>query len=347
MNITLRGNTWYLVKMYKGQRFFRSTGVVGKRNEAAARLRAAQMWEEIQAGIVVTATGLTRMSLSEAADAILEDQWASFSTGKLQHDRIIELAENLGDPGLHEIGPQWIMKAKKYLLEVKGVSEATVNRYMSHVRRLMRVAATEWNVDCTPPFITAYRESTGRERLCSEDEEAQIIEYLSSTEWTGRRAFFAHFADLTALLLDTGLRISEALALEYGSNIDLNRGEVTVFAAVAKNRKAKTIPMTDRVREILTRRASTGGRPFPVTLDQAENVMQHLREALQIPGPDFCWHTMRHTCATRLLAAGVDLYVVSKVLGHSSIKVTERYAHMQTDRLHDAIGKLNGRNNHE
>ena len=48
---------------------------------------------------------------------------------------------------------------------------------------------------------------------------------------------------------------------------------------------------------------------------------------------EFIMHALRHTCATRLVNRGIDLYVVKEFLGHSTIQVTERYAHLSPDKL--------------
>ncbi len=55
---------------------------------------------------------------------------------------------------------------------------------------------------------------------------------------------------------------------------------------------------------------------------------------------DFTFHSLRHTFASQLVRDGVDLYVVQKLLGHSSPKMTQRYAHLREDMLKDAIKKI-------
>jgi len=57
---------------------------------------------------------------------------------------------------------------------------------------------------------------------------------------------------------------------------------------------------------------------------------------------EFCIHALRHTCASRLVNAGVDLYVVKELLGHSSIQITERYAHLNPVKLVQAMEVLEG-----
>ena len=54
----------------------------------------------------------------------------------------------------------------------------------------------------------------------------------------------------------------------------------------------------------------------------------------------FVLHALRHTCASRMVQAGVDLYSIKEILGHSTIKVTERYAHLSPARLRSAIDAL-------
>ena len=55
---------------------------------------------------------------------------------------------------------------------------------------------------------------------------------------------------------------------------------------------------------------------------------------------EFVIHATRHTCASRMVNAGVDLYVVKEVLGHASIQVTEKYAHLAPHKLIDAMSVL-------
>ena len=60
--------------------------------------------------------------------------------------------------------------------------------------------------------------------------------------------------------------------------------------------------------------------------------------SLEIAGIDnFRWHDLRHTFASRLVSSGVSLYAVQAFLGHSSIKVTERYSHLAQEYLQQAI----------
>ncbi len=69
-----------------------------------------------------------------------------------------------------------------------------------------------------------------------------------------------------------------------------------------------------------------------------QNLRYYFCRAMQKAGiKDFRWHDFRHTFATRLAQAGVDLYKVSKLLGHKDIKMTQRYAHHCPDSLRDGV----------
>ena len=75
---------------------------------------------------------------------------------------------------------------------------------------------------------------------------------------------------------------------------------------------------------------------------QVEEAWRAMRRAIGLgDDPQFVPHALRHTCASRLVQRGASLYAVQKVLGHSTIKVTEKYAHLNPQALHDTIALLN------
>lgn len=100
--------------------------------------------------------------------------------------------------------------------------------------------------------------------------------------------------------------------------------------------------MTERVRTILQRRGATEPvKPFRITRDQAENAWSWVRKRAGFDEDrEFVMHALRHTTATRLLDRGIDLYTVKEWLGHSTIQVTERYAHLKPDKLIHAANVL-------
>jgi integrase len=93
--------------------------------------------------------------------------------------------------------------------------------------------------------------------------------------------------------------------------------------------------MTKRVASVLKRRSEgNASKPFNLTPYQSDKAWAWAREQMGLKNDtEFIIHALRHTCASRLVNAGVDLYVVKEWLGHSSIQVTERYAHLAPRKL--------------
>jgi site-specific recombinase XerD len=84
-------------------------------------------------------------------------------------------------------------------------------------------------------------------------------------------------------------------------------------------------------------------KPFSITIHEAERAWQWVRAEMGfVKDSEFVIHSLRHTCASRLVNAGIDLYVVCRWLGHSSIQITERYAHLDPKKLVTAMGMLDG-----
>ena len=163
-----------------------------------------------------------------------------------------------------------------------------------------------------------------------------MVNRLRNTKHNSRRHFFHEVADLVEVLVDTGIRLSEMLDLVYN---DINFGTNLISIWINKAIKPRSIPMTRRVGTIMQKRKNTGvSKPFTVDRDQAENGWTWVREEMKYSGDkEFVMHALRHTTATRLIDKGIDLYSVKEWLGHSSIQITERYAHLNPKKLSAAV----------
>ena len=100
--------------------------------------------------------------------------------------------------------------------------------------------------------------------------------------------------------------------------------------------------MTKRVASILKmRQENNPEKPFKLTPYQSDKAWAWVREEMGLKDDkDFILHALRHTCASRLVNKGIDLYVVKEWLGHSSIQITERYAHLDPQKLVRAVEVL-------
>ncbi len=141
------------------------------------------------------------------------------------------------------------------------------------------------------------------------------------------------------------MRQDEILSLEW-PNVDLFRRTATVVKS--KNGEKRTIPINQRVFELLKEKAKVRHiKSNFVFASEAgtkvdhRNLLRAFYNALtNAKIEDFRFHDLRHTFATRLAQAGVDLYKIAKLLGHKDIKMTQRYSHHYPESLRDGVEVL-------
>jgi integrase len=194
-------------------------------------------------------------------------------------------------------------------------------------------------------------------RYLTEQEERRLLKELApDREGTGLKPMSERSEelkrvmqdayDLVVLLLDTGARYSEIANIEW-RRIDL--AERTIHLWRPKVQNETVLYQTDRVFEVLSRRAmsKTSAYVFNNQKGKARGYCtQSIRKAILRAGLQNCRvHTLRHTHASRLIQNGLGIYEVREILGHSDIKTTLRYAHLEsrqvTSKARDVINRLN------
>jgi integrase len=152
--------------------------------------------------------------------------------------------------------------------------------------------------------------------------------------------FGDHLTPAVLLSMNTGLRRGEVVKLRWGS-VDFNRRLVTVEGRNAKNRQTRHVPLNDEAVKVLQNwreQSGTGARVFDVVTGfQAawEKILKRARIS------NFRWHDLRHHFASRLVQHGVPLNTVRDLLGHSTVGMSLRYAHLAPDQRRAAVAKLN------
>jgi integrase len=158
-------------------------------------------------------------------------------------------------------------------------------------------------------------------------------------------------SDVALLLLDTGLRLGEALSLEWPqvkleSAPGAKFGYLTVLSGKAKSKKSRNVPLSERVVEMLKQHepATSGhvfyradGAPWPNShLGQQHSRM---RTALKLPS-DFVLHSLRHSFGSRLGESGADAFTIMRLMGHSTVTVSQRYVHPSPESVEMAYERL-------
>lgn len=214
-------------------------------------------------------------------------------------------------------------------LEDDGNSNATINRKLAALSKMLRFAfEREWITKI--PSLQRKKEYEGRIRFLCRDEEAKLVTTMVHLG-------FSEYAKLCIFLIDSGARVGEALGLEWK---DVGPNQVTFWDT--KNGKARTVPVTKRVAELLANMERAGRGPFSAVCQTSFNkVWNRVKHAMGLSGDSqFVPHALRHTCASRMVQAGVPLVTVKEFLGHKSIQVTLRYAHLLPQNLMDAVTKM-------
>ncbi len=157
-----------------------------------------------------------------------------------------------------------------------------------------------------------------------------------------------HTADFIRLALHTGCRKNELLGLEW-SRIDLQANLIYLEAHHTKTRQRRAVPLNQEARTALLNRARFRAEFCPGTpwvfCDEKGQRIGNVRRAFEtacrrIGLEDFRIHDLRHTCAAWLVSAGVALAEVRDLLGHASITMTERYAHLAPENVRAAVAVL-------
>jgi len=321
---------FYMNFTINGVRVFKSTGKFTKKE--AKHVEAMERQKVMEEVKLTPQEKAARTLLSDALKQVNQARWKSNkdSTGpERMINKIIDMISDVAIGSINEDVIQDIITR----LEATQISPATINRYLSAIKTLLRYKKQPWD------YIKLRKEPKGRIRVISKDEQKQVLDIIRGAKMNERNSFYTETADLLEVLVDTGMRLSEALHMKY-EDIDFNSNLVSIW--VNKGEKPRSIPMTKRVRVILeNRKAINGTSPFSITKHQAGNAWNWARKQMGLTlDKEFVIHALRHTCASRLVNMGVDLYVVKEYLGHSSIQVTERYAHLAPNKLAHAAAIL-------
>lgn len=321
---------FYMNFHVNGVRVFKSTGVYTKRE--AKQVEALERQRLLDEQQMSPQQRRAKTLLQDAADQVYEAKWKHGKDGKRSYARACNLIKLIGNVPVGEIDEDVVALLHKKL-DAKNTAPGTVNRYLASLKLILRFKNQDTD------HIKLRKERKGRIRVISKDEEQQIVSLLCNSEHGKRRRFFPEIGELVVVLVDTGMRLGEALALKY-DDIDFDSNLISIW--FNKGDRPRSIPMTSRVSSILLARQKQNPiRPFALEQFQAQNAWRWVRKQMGLKQDrEFVLHALRHTCASRLVNKGIDLYVVKEWLGHSTIQVTEKYAHLAPQKLAEAMSVL-------
>lgn len=240
---------------------------------------------------------------------------------------------------LKEVGVLNIEEFKASKLK-SGLSAKTVNNLLSVLRKCL-ACAEEWELIPKIPRIKWLAVPPSPYRFLSIEESQCLL--------TGAENVFWYALILCAL--HTGMRIGELCALDW-SDINWEKRTITISRAVVegvigspKNNRIRIVPMTPDLYDLFYAHRKRSGLIFPGPdgnhMRKSSWPWKALTRACKRAGlPVIGWHVLRHTFASHLTAESVPMKATQMLLGHATIQMTERYAHLAPSALQSAITVL-------
>jgi len=249
------------------------------------------------------------------------------------------IREELGHLFVREVDGPAVQKWYAGLTERKKLGAGTAVRHFNVAHHLLEKASTLWSketgLDRNPADqVEVYRPDDQRERYLSEEEIAALKTALDTKMYrVGTREInrtFYRLRMIVLIALTTGMRLGEVMSLTW-RDLRFSEGLIAVCAKL-KGGRIRYAPMTPELAQELRRYPAMIGeeRLFPPRSDstgERQRVEHSFATVLALAGiQDFRFHDLRHSFASWFMMNGGDLYELAKILGHSNIKMTERYA---------------------
>jgi integrase len=267
-----------------------------------------------------------------------------------------------------EISP-WLIERWRADQRKRGKAQSSINRDVTVLRSVLSKAVVWKVIETHPlePLKPLKVDTTGSIRYLTPEEESRLRDALHQRDtalkatrtrgnaWRRARgyaelptreshAYSDHLTPLVLLSLNTGLRRGELFSLHW-ADVQWQTRTLIVHGKTAKSRQTRHLPLNAEALQVLTlwREQSSGdGVVFPgKNGGRLDNVRTAWGGVLTAAGiRDFRWHDLRHTFASKLVMASVPLNTVRELLGHKTLAMTLRYAHLAPDHKADAVERL-------
>ena len=342
MGLVRRGQVWWMNFTYQGRQIRRST-------ETSDRKIAQRILDKVK-GEVAEGKWFERLPGQDNMFGELMEKYMKEHSARNKaprtHERDKSLKKHLidffGNRPLMEITPRLVAEYKS-MRRGEGAAPQTINNETSLMSHAFNLAINHWEWVKENPVKKVAKEKVNNliERWLTMEEEQKLL--ASSPRWLQEIIIFA---------INTGLRMGEILDLRW-PRVDLSRRTVTILEE-QKNRGRDTLPLSEgaltvlkeraRVRSIKTDLVFMTGNATRIESRNLHRAFYIALEKSKIKRLRF--HDLRHTFATRLVQAGVDLYTVQKLGRWKTVSMVMRYAHHHPESLRcgvEALDKVSGK----
>ncbi|MEW6682958.1 MAG: tyrosine-type recombinase/integrase [Nitrospirota bacterium] len=335
MRVFQRGRMYWVTIIHQGKRIRQSLGVTDKNlaGRIAGKIQTAiaeGKWFERNPNQDKTCRQMIERYLNEHSKC--NKAHTSYVRDKSLSNHVLAF---FGDRPLAEIRPQLIAEYKRKR-RAEAAAPKTINHELGLLSHAFKLATAEWEWTDRNPVLGVSREAVNNhiERWLTSEEETALLD--ASPGWLKEILVFA---------VNTGLRQSEILNLEW-PQVDLFRRTITLLKQ--KNKQVDTLPVNAKALEVLKTRAKVRHFASAYVFTSREGTRldaRNLLRAFYLACKDakiehLRFHDLRHTFATRLVQAGVDLYTVQKLGRWRTVQMVVRYAHHYSESLRPGVEAL-------
>lgn len=333
MPIYERGNT-FLLSIGSGSERIRKafkTKIEAEKAErayTAAKEGSVELPQRLQKAFQSKVKGVTAKTMQDAYNLTLKDVWVD--DNKTQPRVARRVLNSMGEDThvakvttslIRELVEEW---------EDAGNTGGTVNGKLSAISMMLKTAADEGWIESLPRIK---RRSPGAHRIRWMDFEEEMV----ALNWCDKLGLVA-LKDYIQFAIDTGFRKMEQLDFLVK---DYRGGFLHLHPEDTKTSKARAIPPTQRVQDILKKRGNNRRVFDDLTPCQLRDHWAVLREAMgKLEDPQFVVHMLRHTCASRLAMQDKTAKFIQDWMGHSSPLTTARYMHLAPGKLKEGAEAL-------
>ena len=240
----------------------------------------------------------------------------------------------IGNLQVNKITKQHIKKLMDYHRFTRKNSKQVTNTKIGYLKTVLDEMVEDGFIKDVS-FPRRLKEKKQKVHYLTKDMEIELLNYLTANEYREAR-------DIIECLIDLGCRVNELLNLEKRF-VDFDNNQINFNDR--KNDNAVAVPMTYRVKDILTYHCydlKDFDKVFSLNYSELNAIWQKARKDLGYADKKFyTLHLCRHTCASRLVQRGCQLLLVKDWLGQDDIKTTMIYAHLAPKALHSIVGVLN------
>jgi len=274
---------------------------------------------------------------------LIDRYWEQYGSKKKSQDRERSILEGmrceLGTWFVRELDGTAVDRWYQNLTASRGLSQGTAVRHFNTVHHMLAKASTIWSketgIDRNPADeVDVKRPDDQRDRYLSAAEisslKSAIDEKMYRKAGQGVNRTFFHLRLIVLTALTTGMRIAEIFGLKW-NDVLYKEGLIAVRAKL-KGGKVRYVPMPPELAAEYRKYPAVFAEerifpPEPGAKRERQRVDKSFETILELAGiTEFRFHDLRHTFASWYMMNGGDLYELAKILGHSNIKMTERYA---------------------